>query len=84
MSVLFLTHEAYLEHVTGPSHPERPSRLQAVVAGAKVGEVADALVPLVPQEATRADLERVHPAGTWTGSIASPRPAVGGSTPTPA
>jgi acetoin utilization deacetylase AcuC-like enzyme len=61
VAVLFLTHEAYLEHVTGPSHPERPSRLQAVVAGAKAGEVADALVPLLPQEATRADLERVHP-----------------------
>jgi acetoin utilization deacetylase AcuC-like enzyme len=61
VSVLFLTHEAYLEHVTGPSHPERPSRLQAVVSGAKAGEVVDALVPLVPQEATRADLERVHP-----------------------
>jgi acetoin utilization deacetylase AcuC-like enzyme len=62
VSVLFVTHEAYLEHVTGPSHPERPSRLQAVVAGAKDAAVADALVPVVPQEATRVDLERVHPA----------------------
>jgi acetoin utilization deacetylase AcuC-like enzyme len=62
VSVLFATHEAYLEHLTGPRHPERPSRLQAVIAGASTGEVADALVPLVPQEATRADLERVHPA----------------------
>jgi acetoin utilization deacetylase AcuC-like enzyme len=61
VSVLFATHEAYLEHLTGPSHPERPSRLQAVTAGAKAGEIAEALVPLVPQEATRADLERVHP-----------------------
>jgi acetoin utilization deacetylase AcuC-like enzyme len=62
VSVLFVTHEAYLEHVTGPNHPERPSRLQAVIAGAKAWEVGDALVPLAPREATRADLERVHPA----------------------
>jgi acetoin utilization deacetylase AcuC-like enzyme len=61
VAVLFATHEAYLEHLTGARHPERPSRLQAVIAGAKAGGVADALVPLVPQEATRADLERVHP-----------------------
>jgi acetoin utilization deacetylase AcuC-like enzyme len=59
--VLFSTHEAYLEHLTGPRHPECPSRLQAVVAGARATEVADALVPLEPREATRADLERVHP-----------------------
>jgi acetoin utilization deacetylase AcuC-like enzyme len=62
VSVLFSTHEAYLEHLTGPRHPERPSRLQAVAAGAQAGAVAEALVPLVPREATRADLERVHPA----------------------
>jgi acetoin utilization deacetylase AcuC-like enzyme len=61
VSVLFATHEAYLEHRTGPRHPECPSRLDAVVAGAKAGEVAEALVPLLPREATRADLERVHP-----------------------
>ena len=35
VTVLFATHEAYLEHLTGPGHPERPSRLQAVVAGAR-------------------------------------------------
>ena len=62
VSVLFSTHEAYLEHLTGPRHPERPSRLQAIAAGAQVGAVAEALIPLVPREASRADLERVHPA----------------------
>ena len=35
MTVLFATHPAYLEHLTGPGHPERPSRLQAVIAGAQ-------------------------------------------------
>jgi acetoin utilization deacetylase AcuC-like enzyme len=57
--VLFVTHEAYLEHVTGPGHPERPSRLGAVVAGAR--RVVDALTPLEPAPAERVDLERVHP-----------------------
>ena len=60
--MLFATHPAYLEHLTGPGHPERPSRLQAVIAGAQRGGVADALVPLEPVAATRDDLERVHPA----------------------
>jgi acetoin utilization deacetylase AcuC-like enzyme len=62
VSVLFATHPAYLEHLTGPGHPERPARLQAVVEGARAAGLADALVPLEPVAATRADLERVHPA----------------------
>ncbi len=62
VTVLFVTHEAYLEHLTGPGHPERPSRLAAVIAGAQVDGVADALIPLEPIPAQREDLERVHPA----------------------
>ena len=62
MAVLFATHPAYLEHLTGPGHPERPARLQAVLAGAEVAGVAEALVPLEPVAASREDLERVHPA----------------------
>ncbi len=61
VTVLFATHEAYLEHLTGPGHPERPSRLQAIVAGARSGDVVDALQPLEPVAASRHDLERVHP-----------------------
>ncbi len=63
MSVLFATHPAYLEHITGPGHPERPSRLQAVIEGVRGGAGGDALVALDPQPAARQDLERVHP--TW-------------------
>ena len=33
MTVLFATHAAYLEHLAGPRHPERPERLQAVLDG---------------------------------------------------
>jgi acetoin utilization deacetylase AcuC-like enzyme len=62
MSVLFATHPTYLEHLTGPGHPERPARLQAVLAAARATAIADALVPLEPVAATREDLERVHPA----------------------
>ena len=62
VTVLFATHPAYLEHLTGPGHPERPSRLQAVMSGAQRAGVAEALTPLEPIAATRADLERVHPA----------------------
>ena len=28
---MFATHAAYLEHLAGPRHPERPERLQAVL-----------------------------------------------------
>lgn len=60
--VLFATHASYLEHNTGPGHPERPSRLQAVVAGSKAEQLTEVIAPLEPREATRAELERVHPA----------------------
>ena len=61
MTVLFATHAAYLEHLAGPRHPERPERLQAVLDGVRLAGIADAIVPLDPAAATRADLERVHP-----------------------
>ena len=60
MSILFATHEAYLDHLTGPGHPERPDRLNAVLAGARDAEVADGLVPIEPEAASRDDLLRVH------------------------
>jgi acetoin utilization deacetylase AcuC-like enzyme len=62
VTVLFTTHPAYLEHLTGPGHPERPSRMQAVIDGARCPDVAEAVVPLEPIAASRGDLERVHPA----------------------
>lgn len=60
--MLFATHAAYLDHLAGPRHPERPERLDAVLTGAQRAGIADALVPLEPEPATREDLERVHPA----------------------
>lgn len=60
MSVLFATHVAYLDHLTGEDHPERPARIDAVLAGARDASVADGLVPLEPQAASREAIERVH------------------------
>jgi acetoin utilization deacetylase AcuC-like enzyme len=62
VTVLFATHPAYLDHLAGPQHPERPERLGAVIDGARLGGVGDALVALEPRPATMAELERVHPA----------------------
>jgi acetoin utilization deacetylase AcuC-like enzyme len=62
VTVLFATHPLFLEHLTGAHHPERPSRLYAVSGAARCPELADAVVPLEPQPASRSDLERVHPA----------------------
>lgn len=62
VTVLFATHDAYLDHLTGEGHPERPERMAAVLEGALHPDVRDAVTALSPEAATRADLERVHPA----------------------
>lgn len=61
MTVLFATHAAYLDHLAGPRHPERPERLNAVWEGVQLAGLAEAMQPLAPVAATRAELERVHP-----------------------
>ena len=60
MTVLFCTHERYLDHDPGRGHPERPARLQAVLDGVRRSDLADALIPISPRAATRTELERVH------------------------
>jgi acetoin utilization deacetylase AcuC-like enzyme len=59
-AVLLETHEAYLDHNPGRSHPERPARLEAVLAGAREAPVRDRLTCVAPRAATRVELERVH------------------------
>ncbi|MDO9175454.1 MAG: histone deacetylase [Actinomycetota bacterium] len=61
MTVLFATHTAYLDHLAGPRHPERPERLQAVLDGVQLAGLVDAIEPIEPVAATRAELELVHP-----------------------
>ncbi|MFM8856522.1 MAG: histone deacetylase [Actinomycetota bacterium] len=60
MTILFATHEAYLDHLVGPSHPERPERLGAVIDGTRLTDVSEALTPVVVRPATVEQLLRVH------------------------
>jgi acetoin utilization deacetylase AcuC-like enzyme len=62
VAVLFSTHPAYAEHQPGHGHPERPERLEAVMAGVERSQLDSALVPVSPRPATREELLRVHPA----------------------
>jgi acetoin utilization deacetylase AcuC-like enzyme len=50
-------------HRNRPGHPERPERLEAVMAGLTRAEVAGLLVPLEGRPARREELTRVHTEG---------------------
>ncbi len=60
--LLVATDVHFEEHDAGPSHPERPARIRAVLEGLDAGAPRDARRHLEPREASRADLERVHTA----------------------
>src|SRR3954465_7467478 len=62
MGVLLVTSERFLEHDSGPGHPERPARLTAGLGGARAAGGARPLVETAPRPATRNELELVHPA----------------------
>ena len=68
MAVLLVTHPQFLEHDTGPHHPERPARLEAVLAGVRRAGVDEAVVPIKPRPATEAELNAVHP-GQFTAAL---------------
>jgi acetoin utilization deacetylase AcuC-like enzyme len=59
-AVLLETHEAYFDHHAGQSHPERPSRLRAVLDGIYSSSAGEAIICVQPRSATRVELERVH------------------------
>jgi acetoin utilization deacetylase AcuC-like enzyme len=63
VGTLLITHERYLDHDAGRSHPERPARLTAVLEGIRSAGLDGALEPRAPEPATRADVERVHHPG---------------------
>jgi acetoin utilization deacetylase AcuC-like enzyme len=48
-------------HDVGPTHPERPARLHAALAGIDAAGLGDAVVTLEPRRATEDELTRVHP-----------------------
>ena len=60
MSTLYLTHPAFKEHDTGPSHPERPDRMRAIDAVME----HEVFNPLTREDAPKSDFEvlkLVHP-----------------------
>ncbi len=59
--LLVATDPVFAAHDTGRGHPERAARLEAVEVGIQRSGVVDALQPLPPRAAERAELERVHP-----------------------
>lgn len=61
--LLVATDERFKEHDPGRSHPERPARLDAVRAGIESAGLGSEMTILPWREATRCELERVHPAG---------------------
>jgi acetoin utilization deacetylase AcuC-like enzyme len=60
--VLVSTSASCEAHDPGDWHPERPSRLGAVLDGARVAGVTDDVRWVAGRPARRAELERVHPA----------------------
>ena len=61
MSVLYVTHQRFADHDTGPCHPERPSRLIAVDEGIDRAGLREAVVPVTAVPAPDEVLEGVHP-----------------------
>ena len=60
--VAVVHHPACRAHDPGPGHPERPERLDAVLQALRAPALAPRLVWHEARPATRAQLERVHPA----------------------
>jgi acetoin utilization deacetylase AcuC-like enzyme len=60
MATLLISHPAFLEHDTGPYHPERPDRLRAIL-GALEDPAFDGLVRLAAPAASMEEMTRVHP-----------------------
>ena len=62
MAVPIVHHPACALHDPGPGHPERPDRIAAVLAALRAPELGVALTWHQARSASRAQLERVHPA----------------------
>jgi acetoin utilization deacetylase AcuC-like enzyme len=60
MTVLLGRHDCFTRHETGPHHPERADRLEAVMSGITAAGVAEALVEFEPRPATEEELHLVH------------------------
>jgi acetoin utilization deacetylase AcuC-like enzyme len=58
--VLLVSHERCLDHLTSGGHPERPSRLTAVLDGIRAAGLDGALLPVTARPATADELAAVH------------------------
>lgn len=56
----FVFHERFLEHDTGPGHPERPQRLQSIVSHLRNGKLWQKLHHLMIDEADEEWVLKVH------------------------
>ena len=65
VGVLYYADHRFQEHDTGPGHPERPARLQAVEAGIRATGVADALTRVEPRLATSDEIGIAHRADLY-------------------
>lgn len=60
VTVLLGEHQAYRRHEAGPWHPERPSRMDAALSGARRAGALVEVVAFEPRAATPSELELVH------------------------
>ncbi len=58
--LLVVTDERFLDHDSGPAHPERPGRLTAALEGMELAGASDAVVRRVPRPATEIEITAVH------------------------
>ncbi|CAN5823067.1 histone deacetylase family protein [soil metagenome] len=75
MTTLLVSHPSFLDHDTGPHHPERPDRLRAVLAALE-DEVFAGLPRLSAPIASIEELTRVHPQD-YVEAILAVRPGPG-------
>jgi len=61
--VLLETSSTFAAHDSGPGHPERPERVDAVVAGIRASPVASEIVEVEPRPATPEELAAAHEPG---------------------
>jgi acetoin utilization deacetylase AcuC-like enzyme len=59
-SIGLVLHDDYLQHETGPAHPEKPARLRAIVDHLEATGIARDAVPIQPRAAETAWIEQVH------------------------
>lgn len=60
VSLLLLSNERCLDHLTGAGHPERPARLGALTDGVARADLGQSLIPVVATAAPIEAVARVH------------------------